>query len=314
MRLSLYLQFIAEKSMIHKKDGFAGERALVLPPACIAEMERHPLGSQLHMTDIGYYPAAANHYRRRDEPISQWVLIYCRSGKGWYSIGGKRYGVAPDHYFILPAGIAHAYGADPSDPWTIYWIHYKGALAPTFMPSTSGPIGLVPGPNSRIADRIALFEEIMTTLDQGYSRESLIYACAALIHFLSTLKQIECFKAATMPVGDNSGSDRTALVNSVTRYMAENIEMPLRLADLAAYAGVTPFHLSHLFVAHTGQSPMKHLKQLRIRHACRLLDFTTMHINQICHKVGIADPYYFSRLFTSTMGVSPTEYRLRPKG
>ncbi|MDE5627735.1 MAG: AraC family transcriptional regulator, partial [Candidatus Amulumruptor sp.] len=33
-----------------------------------------------------------------------------------------------------------------------------------------------------------------------------------------------------------------------------------------------------------------------------------------CHKVGISDPYYFSRLFTSVMGVSPTEYRKRLKG
>ena len=35
--------------------------------------------------------------------------------------------------------------------------------------------------------------------------------------------------------------------------------------------------------------------------------------NQICHKMGIEDSYYFSRLFTKTMGISPVEYRQRPK-
>ena len=34
-----------------------------------------------------------------------------------------------------------------------------------------------------------------------------------------------------------------------------------------------------------------------------------MKINQICYKVGIADPYYFSRLFTKVIGKSPREYR-----
>jgi YesN/AraC family two-component response regulator len=34
-----------------------------------------------------------------------------------------------------------------------------------------------------------------------------------------------------------------------------------------------------------------------------------MKINQICHKVGIEDCYYFSRLFSKSMGISPKEYR-----
>lgn len=43
--------------------------------------------------------------------------------------------------------------------------------------------------------------------------------------------------------------------------------------------------------------------------ACELLQKTDMKVNQICHKIGIADSYYFSRLFSKTMGVSPRAYR-----
>ena len=297
-----------------KKDGFIGERAFVLPPACVAELESHPLGAQLHFTDIGYYPAADNHCRQRDVPISQWVQIYCRSGRGWYSVDGKHYDVRSNHYFVLPAGRPHAYGADDSDPWTIYWIHYKGSLASLFAPPTIAPTLLNSDANSRISNRIELFEEIMTTLERGYSHESLIYSCATLIYFLSTLKQVDRYRAAGMTAGDMAGRDKSSRVDAVIGYMTENIEQPLRLTDMAAHVHVSPCYLSHLFASHTGQSPMKYLKQLRIRHACQLLDFTSLHINQICHKVGVADPYYFSRLFTSIMGISPTEYRRRPKG
>ncbi len=42
---------------------------------------------------------------------------------------------------------------------------------------------------------------------------------------------------------------------------------------------------------------------------CRLLDCTTMLVNPVCHKVGIDDCHYFSRLFRAYMGVSPKSYR-----
>ncbi|MDY4890912.1 MAG: AraC family transcriptional regulator, partial [Prevotella sp.] len=48
---------------------------------------------------------------------------------------------------------------------------------------------------------------------------------------------------------------------------------------------------------------------LKIQLACKLLETTDLKINQICAKVGIDDSYYFSRLFTKTIGISPKKYR-----
>ena len=90
-------------------------------------------------TDIGYYPAAHNHYRKRVEPIGQWVLIYCRAGKGWYRVGGQQYEVTPNSYFVLPAGMPHEYrgrflrpmdnllGALPAAAWLRFCgVWYRG--------------------------------------------------------------------------------------------------------------------------------------------------------------------------------------------
>ena len=67
-------------TMIKLKDGFSGERALVLPQSIIQEMEKDALSSILHITDIGYYPKALHHFRERKEPICQFVFIYCIEG------------------------------------------------------------------------------------------------------------------------------------------------------------------------------------------------------------------------------------------
>lgn len=86
------------------KDGFSGERSLVLPKVMIDMMENDPLAGLLHITDIGYYPKARHHFRERNPGIDKYVFIYCIDGCGWYEVEGVRYEVSEDHYFILPAG------------------------------------------------------------------------------------------------------------------------------------------------------------------------------------------------------------------
>ena len=98
--------------MIKLKDGFDGERAIVLPQLIISMIEEDPLLAALHITDIGYYPKAEHHFRERNQPINQYVFIYCIDGAGWYRIGEHEYQVCANQYFILPASVPHAYAAN----------------------------------------------------------------------------------------------------------------------------------------------------------------------------------------------------------
>ena len=105
--------------MIRIKSGFSGERSLVLPKMVTDMMDADDIASVLYVTDIGYYPNAAAHFRERVEPIDQFVFIYCVAGRGFYVVNGHRYDVEPNQYFILPAGAPHTYGADVSAPWSL---------------------------------------------------------------------------------------------------------------------------------------------------------------------------------------------------
>lgn len=291
------------------KDGFQGERAFVLPPACIEQLKNHPISSSLLITDIGYYPRAAHHYRERSDGVGENIFIYCTRGKGWFSVNGQSFPVNPDSYVIIPANTPHSYGASEDDPWSIYWIHFTGTLSEYFLPERMAPIEIKPGNYSRIADRLNMFEEIMSTLTRGYEMDNLLYACSVFHHFLGSLRYLRAYRNS--PASNNSG---TNLLESAIRYMNENIEKKLTLADIAAYTGYSTSLISQIFRLHTGMSPIDYLNRLKIRHACYLLDFSDMKINQVCHKTGISDPYYFSRLFHKIMGISPKEYRHQEKG
>lgn len=307
--------FIAEriqrvmKDRKKRKDGFKGERGLVLPGTVVSELEKDPLASTLHITDIGYYPHAQDHYIDRPVAIPQYVFIYCIEGKDWFRFENETYEVHANQYFILPAGKPHSYGSDENDPWTIYWIHFKGKLAGQYAAGLNRPTDIKPTVNSRISNRIDLFEEIYNILEMGYSKENMIYASSVFYHFLGSVRYLQQYRSAFKR---DKGDDD--IVTAAIHYMKENIEKKISLQELSEHTGYSPSHFSMLFSKQTGYAPARYFNQLKIQKACQLLDFTEMKINQICHKIGIEDCYYLSRLFKNIMGMSPREYKKLKKG
>ncbi|MNH45343.1 HTH-type transcriptional activator Btr [compost metagenome] len=55
--------------------------------------------------------------------------------------------------------------------------------------------------------------------------------------------------------------------------------------------------------------PAEYLLNYRINRAQKILFTSDVPVQQIAETVGIADPFYFSRVFKKQVGISPTEYR-----
>ncbi|MGW9124896.1 helix-turn-helix transcriptional regulator, partial [Paenibacillus chitinolyticus] len=65
----------------------------------------------------------------------------------------------------------------------------------------------------------------------------------------------------------------------------------------------------YVFRTHAGMGPAEYLLKYRLNMAQRMLFTSDVPVQQIAQAVGIADPFYFSRVFKKQFGISPTKYR-----
>lgn len=288
------------------KEGFTGEQSIVLPEMIQRLSDSDIFLQQLHITDIGYYPHAMYHYRERPNGVKQYILIYCVKGSGWYSVLGKRHEIKEQQYFIIPQGEPHVYASNNDDPWTIYWVHFTGTMASFFGDNCYTPTNITTAKTSRIADRNSIFEEIFLTLSDNYGIDNLRYASSLLYGFLASFKYIKQFRNYNTLNARLANND---IVSAAVRFMNENIEKQLTLSQIADYIGYSTSQFSLIFKMKTGHSPLNYFNMLKVQRACKFLETTDLKINQICSKVGIDDSYYFSRLFSKTIGISPKQYR-----
>ena len=168
-----------------RPDGFSGQRIVVLPPSVARTALARPLFAGLLPTDIGWYPAARGHRRERPAGSAETIFIHCLAGSGWCELEARRHTVSQGDLLVLPPGLAHAYGADARQPWSIRWFH----LAGTDLPALSEELGFDPGhPLRPLADDATLallFDDALSTLELGYAGTHLLRASRALAHYLA---------------------------------------------------------------------------------------------------------------------------------
>lgn len=295
--------------MVRIKEGFKGERMLSLPNNILNEYKFHPLIAPLYIRKIGFFPKVKYHYVEKPDGVEYYMLIYCIEGKGWFILDGKeKQELHPNQYTILPANTPYIFGADPETPWTIYWGHFQGKLASQFATRPGIPYPVLPGDTSRIQDRITLFEEIYCDFSMAYTKEYMIQASMCLYPFLSSFTHIEQYRYYKQ----KRREEETFSVQ-VIHYMQENLSLNMNLEQLASHFKYSSSHFSALFQKETGISPISYYIQLKIQKACQYIELTDMKLFEIADFLGFKEPAYFTRIFTKTMGMTPSEYKDKEK-
>lgn len=100
-------------------------------------------------------------------------------------------------------------------------------------------------------------------------------------------------------------------IRDVQEWLFRNFTEDIRVAALAARAGMSSRTFARRFKIATGETVVSYLHRLRINAARHLLENDLKTIQQVSRDVGYDDLAYFRRLFRRYTGSSPREYRER---
>jgi len=113
-----------------------------------------------------------------------------------------------------------------------------------------------------------------------------------------------------MPAGIWKTKNLDARIMNGIRHMEKNIGCTSILnRSLAEEGSMSVNAYSRLFKEQTGYSPRKYLLRMRVEKASNLLHHSDLSIDQIAASCGFSDRYYFTKIFTRTMKISPGVYR-----
>lgn len=102
-----------------------------------------------------------------------------------------------------------------------------------------------------------------------------------------------------------------AAILSLQHWLEGHVEGNITVESMAERTHLSGRTFLRRFKAATGHTPNAYVQNLRVEKARGLLERTRMTVAEICWSVGYQDTSAFSRVFRTTTGLTPGEYRNR---
>ena len=230
-----------------------------------------------------------------------FMIHFCLSGKGTFTIGGKTYPLKQGYGFlIVPEELAY-YVADDNDPWTYAWIGFGGRRAAEVV----SQLGLsLQQPVFKSEAQKEIYDIVKDMMDHNtFSVQDVLRRNGLVSMFLSVIAS---------GISVTAKSDSGSANNYVTRaqaFVRSNYCNPIKVTDVADYVCINRSYLYTLFQKTLGISPQQYLTSYRIAKATELLQLTQLPIESVAISCGYTDPLVFSKAFKQEKGISPSAYR-----
>lgn len=128
-----------------------------------------------------------------------------------------------------------------------------------------------------------------------------------LILPLCNMLELAYMKAGADVISDNDP------IEDVLKYIKRNHAQKIDLEDVCKHFGYSRSYISHVFKKRAGQSFREYLTELRLEDAKSLLHHSNLTVTEIALSVGFSDSAYFSNVFKTKVGISPSAYRKKIK-
>ena len=256
---------------------------------------RPPLGSeQLEVNGLGCREWMTPGLVDRPRGTDDWLLMAFHQPVE-IGIERRRERSAGSVLMIWQPLAPHLYGRT-DQPWCHSWMHVAGPLVEQLVRLVGLPVDRpIAGVDLAELERcvLALHEENATARPDVVIAESQL---RILLH--QTARRVRGGAAAIAPG-----------LMAARQRLEERFAAPLRLADLARLAGLSPNHFCTAFRTAFGLSPYDFVLRQRLEHARVLLRDRNRSIAEVAAEVGYDDAASFARLVRRRLGCGPSALR-----
>ncbi|MDF2960449.1 MAG: AraC family transcriptional regulator [Paenibacillus sp.] len=237
-------------------------------------------------------------FQLAEDIYGEWVLFAVTEGRFRYGIADKEGEAVFGDLIICPPHTL--FKREIIDPLSFHFYRFDWN-------ETQNPTALLPVKVS-LSDHIRLsstyyYLERLSAQPADENKQSRIG------HLLKDLWQTACMEAEWNQAKPYSHSGSDTAIEAAAHKLRQQAFGKVELKQLSTELGLSPVQFTRRFQAVYGQPPMDYLTSLRLQKAQALLLETELTLEQIAEQCGYDNGFYFSRMFTKKMNVSPSAYR-----
>ena len=232
----------------------------------------------------------------RAEGRADWQIQLVTEGIIEVFDGDIHYILKQGDCFIIPPDVTndYIYRSKSSKNQSVgYYVHFSGTAAKEAMDrlNISGILVLrnVSGDVSR------LFELLFYTHRSGQD-------LAALGELLKIISALSANMHSTL-------SDTRKAIRIEADYINKHYTESIDFNEMAVRCNLSRSRFTHVFSDMFGEPPSQYQMRLKLEQAQELLRYSMLTVGEIASQCGFHDALYFSRVFSKTVGVSPSKFR-----
>lgn len=245
-----------------------------------------------YISGIGKSSGGSEYFRdgkkRKDHLV---FLQYTLAGEGTLVIGGETFTQREGDFFIAEVPGKFVYYSEQD--WQFVYVEFSSVVRQW--------LNITNQVFSQISDDF--FKTLMDTFTTLQEKElDILENSQQAFHlFLKIKREISNIQIKT-----------NTLSVTLKKYIEKNYATDIGLEKMAEIFNMSKFKLIRIFEEAFHYTPMAYLRKYRILRSLELL-WGNKSINETAKAVGFSSGNYFSKVFKTEMGMTPTEYKLSKK-
>lgn len=203
----------------------------------------------------------------------------------------------PGGVFVIEPGEAHTGESDGVEEWRYRVLYLPVALVTEVTGGRVPHFGASFHDDGELAARLLALHRALERDGADLRHASQLREWLAALVARHATERSTSARAAHAP----------AAVRRVREYLDAHAERHVTLAELAALAQLSPFHLIRVFRRAVGLPPYMYLEQVRVARARAMLR-AGEPTSRVAYVTGYSDQSHFTRHFKRVVGVPPGQY------